>query len=512
MENLGFKFKSISDTEVILVAYKHWGLDLVNKLIGMFAIVIYDEQRNELICIRDRAGIKPFYYYWQDGLFLFASELKAFHCHPNFQKEINTNAIASFVQLGYIPAPFSIFKNCYKLLPGHYLVFKINERELVTKKYWDVSEAYLKPKLTISLDEAKEETEKILASAFQYRMISDVPVGIFLSGGYDSACLTAVLQKNINKPLQTFTIGVSDSKLNEAPYAKAIAKHLGTDHFEYMCTQKDALDIVVDLPTYFDEPFGDSSAIPTLMVSKQTKQKVKVALSADGGDEVFAGYNRYDYIVKQGSLLRNTPAALRKTAHLLLKHNPFKNLFMGEENFKHDQKILKIEDLLRDPSTKNMARNLNVLFADQELKNLFVGETIPLKMEYDETNVELESLSPLSYTMLMDYKTYLQNDILQKVDRCSMSQSLESREPYLDHRIIEFVAQLPDEYKYNKGVKKHILKEITHQYIPKELLDRPKMGFSIPLEAWLKNELRPLYKFILILRSLLLMVFLIQSM
>ncbi|MDZ4664119.1 MAG: asparagine synthase (glutamine-hydrolyzing) [Bacteroidota bacterium] len=492
LENLGYKFVSSSDTEVILIAYKQWGLDLVNRLLGMFAIAIFDEQKNELICIRDRGGIKPFFYYWNDGLFLFASELKAFHCHPNFKKEINTNAIASFVQLGYIPAPFCIFKSCQKLLPGHYLVFKINNGEVNIKKYWDVSDAYLKPKLNISFAEAKEETEKMLSSAFEYRMISDVPVGVFLSGGYDSACLTAILQKNRSKPLQTFTIGVSDNTLNEAPYAKAIAKHLGTEHFEYMCSQKDALDIVVDLPTYFDEPFGDSSAIPTLMVSKQTKKKVKVALSADGGDEVFAGYNRYDYIVKQGSLLQSTPAALRKTAHLILKNNPFKNLFIGEENFKHNQKILKIEDLLRDPSTKNIARNLNVLFADEELKNLFVGGAESLKMEYDDTNVKLESLSPLSYAMLMDYKTYLQNDILQKVDRCSMSQSLESREPYLDHRLVELVAQLPDEFKYHKGVKKHILKEITHQYIPKELLDRPKMGFSIPLAAWLRNELRPL--------------------
>lgn len=244
--SLGYKFKSSSDTEVILVAYQQWGISLVNKLIGMFAVVIFDEHKNELICIRDRAGIKPFYYYWNDGLFLFASELKAFHCHPDFKKEIDTNAIASFVQLGYIPAPFSIFKNCYKLLPGHYLIYKINEPQLITKKYWDVSDAYLKPKLSISLDEAKKETEKILVSAFQYRMISDVPVGVFLSGGYDSACLTAILQRTMNKPLQTFTIGVSDEKLNEAPYAKAIAKHLGTDHFEYICSQKDALDIVVD--------------------------------------------------------------------------------------------------------------------------------------------------------------------------------------------------------------------------------------------------------------------------
>jgi asparagine synthase (glutamine-hydrolysing) len=492
LETAGHKFRGSSDTEVILMAYKHWGMDFVQRLIGMFAIVIYDEAKNELICVRDRAGIKPFYYYQTENLFLFASELKAFHCHPEFKKRIDQNAIASFVQLAYVPAPFTIFKNCYKLLPGHYLIYDIKKAEARIKKYWDVSDAYRKPKLDISFHEALEQTEKILSSAFEYRMIADVPVGVFLSGGYDSACLTAVLQRNQNKPLHTFTIGVSDSKLNEAPFAKEIAKHLGTDHFEYTCSQKDALEIVADLPLYFDEPFGDSSAIPTLMVSKQTRQKVKVALSADGGDELFAGYNRYDYIVKQGALLRETPGILRKSAHLILKNNPFRNFFVGQENYKHDQKILKIEDLLRDPSTKNINRNLNILFSDVELQDLFMNLINPLPMVYDNEDKELESLSSLSYAMLMDYKTYLQDDILQKVDRCSMSQGLESREPYLDHRIVEFVAQLPDEFKYHKGVKKHILKEITYRYIPKNLLDRPKMGFSIPLEAWLRNELNPL--------------------
>jgi asparagine synthase (glutamine-hydrolysing) len=492
LEKLGHKFKGTSDTEVILVAYKHWGIEFVQKLVGMFAMVIYDDVKKEVIGIRDRTGIKPFYYYKTDHLFLFASELKAFHQHPGFKKEINSNAIASFMQLAYIPAPHSIFKNCNKLLPGHYFTYRINTAEFSIKKYWDVSTAYLKPKLDIGLEEAKKETEKILSSAFQYRMIADVPVGIFLSGGYDSACLTALLQKDLNTPLHTFTIGVSDEKFNEAPYAKEIAKYLGTDHFEYICSQKDALDIVPEIPLYFDEPFGDSSVIPTLMVSKQTRQKVKVALSADGGDELFAGYNRYDYIVKQGARLRDTPGILRKSAHLLLKNNPFKSFFVGEENYKHKQKVLKIQDLLRDPSTKNITKNLNILFADVELENLFTSEVHPLAMIYDEPNEELESLSPLSYAMLMDYKTYLQDDILQKVDRCSMSQGLESREPYLDHRVIEFVARLPDEHKYHKGNKKHVLKEIAYQYIPKELLDRPKMGFSIPLDAWLRNELRPL--------------------
>lgn len=492
LEKAGFQFKGNSDTEVILTGYKHWGIDVVQRLVGMFAIVIFDETKNELICLRDRTGIKPLFYYKKDDLFLFASELKAFHEHSKFEKEIDQNAIASFMQLAYIPAPYSIFKNCFKLLPGHYLTYKIDNKELSLRKYWDVSDAYLKPKLSISLEEAKQQTEKLLRSAFEYRMIADVPVGIFLSGGFDSACLTAILQKNMSKPLQTFTIGVEDEKFDEAPYAKDIAKHLGTQHHEFICSQKDALDIISDLPLYFDEPFGDSSAIPTLMVSKQTKQNVKVALSADGGDELFAGYNRYDYIVKQGAMLRDTPRILRRSAHLLLKNNPFRNFFVGEENYKHRQKVLKIEDLLRDPSTKNINRNLNILFADVELKNLFYARTQPLTMVYDETNEKLESLSPLSYAMLMDYKTYLQDDILQKVDRCSMSQSLESREPYLDHRVIEFVAQLPDHYKYHKGNKKYLLKEIAYQYIPKQLLDRPKMGFSIPLDTWLRNELRPL--------------------
>ncbi len=486
LRGLGHNFRSLSDTEVILIAYKQWGLKCIEKLIGMFAIVIYDETKNELICIRDRAGVKPFYYYWKDGLFLFGSELKAFNCHPDFKKEIDQKAIVSYIQLGFVPAPYSIFKNCFKLKPGHYLIFKIDACEVITKKYWDVADSYKKPKLKISYEEAKSETEKILHSAFEYRMVSDVPIGVFLSGGYDSACLTAVLQKSRSKPLNTFTIGFNDLKLNEAPYAKEIAKHLGTEHFEYTCSQKEALEIIKELPNYFDEPFADSSSIPTLLVSKYAKQKVKVALSADGGDELFAGYNRYDYLMNYGALLQKTPEALRKLASLVVKNN---------KGDKHQNKRDKIKDLLNDPSTNNITRNLNILFTNQELNNLLVNKCEPLQMEYDQKDSNLESLSPLSFMMLMDYKTYLSDDILQKVDRCSMSQSLESREPYLDHRIIEFVSQLPDEFKYHSGVKKYILKEITHQYVPKKLLDRPKMGFSIPLDSWLRNEILNLIEY-----------------
>ena len=312
--SLNTKFSSISDTEVILHAYSQWGIECVNKFIGMFAFVIYNSNTEEIICVRDRAGVKPFFYYWQDGLFLFSSELKAFHKHPKFKKEINLNAVAAFMQFGNVPTPYCIFNNCYKLSPGHFLKFNFKQKTIEVKKYWNVYDAYNKPKLEISFTEAKLETENILKSAFDYRMVSDVPVGVFLSGGYDSACVTALLQKNRQEKLKSFTISVPDIGLNEAPYAKEVAKHLGTDHFEFECTQKEALVLIDDLPFFYDEPFGDSSAIPTTLVCKMASKDVTVVLSADGGDEIFAGYNRYDYLMKYGNKLNQIPGFIRKGA------------------------------------------------------------------------------------------------------------------------------------------------------------------------------------------------------
>ncbi|MCB0709080.1 MAG: asparagine synthase (glutamine-hydrolyzing), partial [Chitinophagaceae bacterium] len=264
----GHTFNSHSDTEVILHAYEEWGPAALQQFIGMFAFVIYDETNKKIFACRDRAGVKPFFYYYKDGLFLFASELKALLQHPGFTKEINTDAVAAFLQFGYVPTPNCIFNDTHKLKPGHYLLLNLQTKAIETTRYWNVYDAYNKPEVKISLPDAISETEKLLTSAFQYRMVSDVPVGVFLSGGYDSSCVTAILQKNNTEKIKTFTIGVPDVGLNEAPFAKEIAAHLGTDHTEYYCTQKEALEIVPQLPFFYDEPFADSSAIPTTLVSR----------------------------------------------------------------------------------------------------------------------------------------------------------------------------------------------------------------------------------------------------
>jgi len=490
LEKLGHQFKGHSDTEVILHSFAQWGVACIDKFIGMFAFVIYDTKNEEIFCVRDRAGIKPFFYYWNEGLFLFASELKAFHQHPQFKKEINYNAVAAFMQYGNVPTPHCIFDHCQKLQPGHYLHFSLLASNFSLHKYWDVYDAYNKPKLNISFEEAKIETEKILKSAFDYRMVSDVPVGVFLSGGYDSAALTAILQKNRRDKLKTFTIGVPDIGLNEAPYAKDVAKHLGTEHYEYTCTQKEALELISELPYFYDEPFADSSAIPTTLVCKMARKQVTVALSADAGDEVFAGYNRYDYLMKYGKRLNQLPGVARKTIAQIMAVVPADKIPVLKNKYNFHNRYEKLKGLLKDPSPKNMMLNLSRQYDEVQLKQVLKNKFETIETAYLNHDLKKEFYSPLAYMMAIDYQTYLLDDILQKVDRASMTVSLEGREPFLDHRVIEWAAQLPNDFKYFKGNKKYILKEIVHQYIPKSLMDRPKMGFAIPIEYWLTTDLK----------------------
>lgn len=487
---LDHQFISNSDTEVILHAFAEWGIACIKKFIGMFAFVIYDTQKEEIFCVRDRAGVKPFFYYWNNGLFLFASELKAFHQHPQFKKEINLDAVAAFMQYGNVPTPHCIFNHCYKLKPGHFLKFDILNSTFNISKYWDVYDSYNKPKLEIPFNEAKQETEKLLKSAFNYRMIADVPVGVFLSGGYDSACVTALLQKDNSKKLKTYTIAVPDIGLNEAPYAKDVAKHLETDHHEFECTQKDALELITDLPFYYDEPFGDSSAIPTTLVCKMARKEVTVALSADAGDEIFAGYNRYDYLMKYGKSINAIPSFLRQGMSNVMNLISADSIPVLKNKYNFHNRYEKLKSILKDSSSKNMMMSLSQQFNDNQISDLFVNKVHTLDTLYQSDALLKRYYSPLSYMMAIDYQTYLLDDILQKVDRASMSVSLEGREPFLDHRIIEWAAQLPDNYKYNNGNKKYILKEIVHQFIPKELMDRPKMGFAIPIENWLSVDLK----------------------
>jgi asparagine synthase (glutamine-hydrolysing) len=488
---MGHQFFTHSDTEVILHAWKEWGPDCLQRFVGMFAIVLYDLQAQEVYLVRDRAGVKPFFWYHHNGLFLFASELKAFHAHPLFEKELDTDSMATYFQFGYVPSPFSIFKHVRKLEPGHYLRIDLRSRRLDSVKYWDVLNYYNRPKLDISLPDAIQETERILEKAFTYRLVSDVPVGVFLSGGYDSTCVTALLQKKYTTKLNTFTIGVHDKGLDEAPYARAIASHLGTNHTEYYCTTKEALEIIPELPFNFDEPFGDSSAIPTTLVSRLARQQVTAALSADAGDEIFAGYNKYDYVSRVKHKIDVIPPPLRKQLAGLLKVIPAHRIPYFSKTALFTTRYKKFMHLLGDNSARELMLNMSSLWFPHELDRLLLNKPF-IRNGYFDESLQNPYHDDLSYMMAIDYKTYMLDDILQKVDRATMSVGLEGREPFLDHNIIEFAAQLPSNYKLHRGVKKHILREIVHQYVPRNLMDRPKMGFGIPIANWLNNELRPL--------------------
>jgi asparagine synthase (glutamine-hydrolysing) len=485
LERRGYRFDSNTDTEVILKAYHCFGLEMVHRFNGMFAFALYEKKTQKLLLYRDRAGVKPLYWYFKDNIFLFASELKSFHQHPVFQKELNNDGLALFLQFGYIPQPHTIFNFCYKLKGGHYLAVDLRNRNVIDTKYWDVLDCYRKPKLQISKQEAIEETEKLLKSAFEYRMVSDVPVGMFLSGGYDSSIVTAMLQKDRTEKLKTFTIGFHEEAYNEAHYAKKIAEYLGTDHTEYCCTQQDAFDILPLLPEIWDEPFGDSSVIPTVLVSRLARKQVTVSLSADGGDETFAGYNKYTSIYRNANLLRKIP----KCSYSLLRHsiqNPITCFLADTAGMINAKDRLSRWACMIGSNESEMLAADQSQFLIQELQRLLYVPFNRIPTDFDE---RLEG-TWLDNLLAIDYKTYQIDDILTKVDRAGMSVSLEGREPLLDYRIIEYAAQLDGSLKIKDGDKKYLLKQITYKYIPKNLLDRPKMGFGVPIDTWFRDELK----------------------
>ncbi len=481
LKRLGHQFMLDSDTEVILHAYEEWGTSCVNHFIGMFAFAILDQEANELILFRDRAGVKPLYYYEHENCFMFASELKALYPHPDFHKELDLEGVALYFKFGYIPTPLSIFKGVKKLPPGTYLKYSISTRTCEIFNYWNVLDYYTLPKLTLTYEEAKEQLETILKSACNYRMVSDVPVGVFLSGGYDSVGVTALLQNERTERLKTFTIGFPIGN-NEAPIAKEIAHLLGTDHTEYICTPDDCKGIIPDLPYFYDEPFADNSAIPTILVSKLARRQVKVALSADAGDEIFAGYNSYTSLEKQLKYLK-TVVKSDLLSNLFMQiskiTNPYSFLREKSECF---AKLFKYEDYQRISVAFEGGGSLM-----QSLFSKIINLPYPSPSFLQDERLIKE---PISIAQVIDYLNYLPNNILVKVDRATMSVSLEGREPLLDHRIIEFAAQLPEEYKYLDGNKKRIFKDIVNKYVPKEIMDRPKTGFSMPINNWLKDDLR----------------------
>lgn len=485
LEKSGYSFISHSDTEVVLKAYHYWGKDAVDKFIGMFSIAIIDRSKEKLVLIRDRAGIKPLYYYFKNGLFLFASELKCFHRHPAFCKEIDFSSVAMFLELGYVPQPNCIFNNAKKLRPGHCLELSLKNREMIESQYWDIKKFYNLPKLDISENEAVDQTEKLLRSAFNYRMVADVPVGVFLSGGFDSSVVTAILQADRAEKLKTFTIGFIEEDFNEAGHAKKVAAHLGTEHTEHYCSQREALDILPRLPEIYDEPFGDSSAIPTILLSRLARKQVTVSLSADGGDEIFAGYEKYSLILRKLRRWSSVPGFLKSLLRVLLQNRNMQNIasrlgvVSAGEKFSRSAMVLESDE-------KRLLRIFGSYWTQPEIRNLLIKQ-----FDFPATEFDAEiSHDRLSNLLAIDYTSYLTDDILVKVDRATMSVGLEGRDPMLDHRIVEFVAQLPADLKLRSEQNKYLLKKIAYKYLPREIMDRPKMGFSVPIAQWFRKELK----------------------
>jgi len=505
LEKHNYKFISDSDTEVILKSFHKWGLSSIAKFRGMWALALWDDQKEKLILIRDRIGVKPLYWYYRNGLFLFSSELKAIISHPNFVGELNTQALSLYLQYGYITSPYSIFKNTYKLEPGYILTID-KKGDIKKEQYWDIKKFFIlgakhkKKWLQKSEETVIQELEEILTESFKLRMVSDVPVGIFLSGGIDSSLVTALLQKEYSTPLKTFTIGFYEQEYNEAQWAKKVANYLGTDHTELYCTPTEAFDIITQLAEFYDEPFGDSSAIPTILVSKLARSQVTVSLSADGGDEQFYGYTRYWMLEKFIHKLSRTPflstvlntippdvaITLYNSCKLLLpKWSNFRDKYIkARETIKH-KNFLEQYDI----SNKYFIIPEEILVLDS--KKEFINNLFKFK-EFLSNNSNLLEYSSLM--MLYDLLSYHPDDILVKVDRATMGVALEGRDPFLDNKILEYSSQLPIEFKYRKGMSKYILRKILYKYVPKEMLDRPKQGFGVPIYEWFKKDLISLYK------------------
>ncbi len=469
-----YPFKSTCDTEVILAAYLKWGIDCVQRLNGMFAIALFDKRTDDIYLIRDRIGKKPLYY-WLDGANLvFGSELKPILKCNEFKREIRQDVLARYLFQQYINAPDTIFENVYKLEPGTILHY--NKGKMEKTKYWDIRRVYDREsaKQVGSYQEAKAGLKQRLQTATRERMIADVPLGTFLSGGYDSSLVTALAQEASETPVKTFCVGFDDPSHNEAQFASQVAKHLGTDHTEVIISEKEMLDLVDSIPQYYDEPFADTSQIPTMLVSQIARKKVTVALSGDGGDEFFCGYRVYDRVkqAQQTDLLGKLLYGIGQ---------------LGPEDRKLIERyprLVKAVVLNRDPKTKTQAVSDIYL---QNARNFVLGNQqpilFPVEEEYPVRNWQVRR-------MLLDMDTYLPGDILAKVDRASMKYALENRCPILDVNVMEYSFRIPHRYKYKNGDKKHILKDLAYDYLPKELLDRPKKGFSVPMSDWLRGPLK----------------------
>jgi asparagine synthase (glutamine-hydrolysing) len=497
LEGKGVVFRSDCDTEVIVEAIATWGITAtLPRLIGMFAFSLWDRETRTLTLVRDRMGIKPLYWAHQENLFLFASELKAFYAHPGFRAEVNRDSLTSFLRHNYIPAPHSIYRDTFKLMPGTMLTLRLGGKpELST--WWNLREIAgkaLQARPEWEEAEALDALDTLLKDAVKRRMVADVPIGAFLSGGIDSSTITALMQAQSERPIRTFTIGFHEEAYNEAKHAKKVAEHLGTEHTELYVEPRDALDVIPKLPLIYDEPFADSSQIPTFLVSELTRNHVTVALSGDGGDELFAGYNRYFWAEAVWRKLQLLPKPARGGMAMVLRAFPpahWDRIFGIVPSRLRPRlagdKLHKLADLFALSDRDALYRQL--LTHWDAPASLVHGGKEPTGILWD-TDLVNEFSDFTERMQFLDSVTYLPDDILTKVDRASMQVGLEARVPLLDHRVVEFVWRLPGIMKVRKGKGKWLLRQILDRYVPKALIERPKMGFGVPIDSWLRGPLR----------------------
>lgn len=491
-----------SDTETLLAGFDAWGIEAtVKKTIGMFAFAVWDRQTRTLMLGRDRLGEKPLYYGWQGNAFLFGSELKALKAHPAFRAEIDRNALALLMRHNYIPAPYSIYQGIAKLHPGCLLTVSLDQHEPRVAPYWSgkqvAEEGSAKP-FAGSADEAVNALEKLLMDAVGQQMVADVPLGAFLSGGVDSSTVVALMQAQSSRPVRTFSIGFYEDGYNEAQHAKAVAQHLGTDHTEWYATPQDALGVISRLPVLYDEPFADSSQIPTFLVAQMTRQHVAVSLSGDAGDELFGGYNRYVLTRRLWGRLAHLPVGVRRVlAGVITAVSPqawdaFAKLLLavlpkGMDAVHVGDKLHKGAGVLASRSSAELYRGMMSHWPDPA--SLVLGAEEHATVLTDPTLQPLVN-SEIERMMALDMLSYLPDDILAKVDRAAMGVSLETRVPFLDHRVVEFAWRLPLSYKLRDGVGKWPLRQVLYKHVPRKLIERPKMGFGVPIDSWLRGPLK----------------------
>ncbi|MDI6770538.1 MAG: asparagine synthase (glutamine-hydrolyzing), partial [Anaerolineales bacterium] len=501
LERLGHAFRGHSDTEVMLAAISQWGIEsAVKRFNGMFAIALWDHRERRLTLVRDRLGIKPLYYGWMGDVFLFGSELKALRAHPAFRAEIDRDALALYLRHNYIPAPYSIYRGVFKLTPGTFLTIRADSRPAQDQPqvYWNarqIVESGLAHPFEGNEQEAVEALDAHLRRSVGLRMIADVPLGAFLSGGVDSSTIVALMQAQSHLPVKTFTIGFHESGFDEAKYAKAVARHLGTQHTELYVSPEQARAVIPLLPKLYDEPFADSSQIPTFLVSQLARRHVTVSLSGDGGDELFGGYNRYFMLDAIWKRIGWMPLSLRKLASSAAKAVPTR-LWPTLFRFLPDladfpnpaDKAQKLAEIIASPSPE--AIYLDLVSHWKQPASVVLNAREPVTALLDRSRwADLTSFT--DQMMFLDLITYLPGDILNKVDRASMGVSLEARAPFLDdHQTLEFAWSLPRQYKIRGGQGKWILRQVLYRYVPRELIERPKMGFGIPIDSWLRGPLR----------------------